>query len=514
MSDSEFRQADTNGDNSLDINEFRNFTAQRNNNGGGNGFTSNSSSFESSSSSGGALGGASYGASYQGESGLAGGAGYGAAGLAGSSGYESSSFSSSTGYGAAGLAGGAGYGAAGLAGGAGYGAGGLSGGSGYEASGFSSSAGYGAAGGAAGYGASSSESVNTTSVQRYATDAQGLFQDSNPQIIRRPAPGGPLTYTQNIRVRFLQPPPIPPPGPLIIKEVRPPQPPVQPPLRIRQQAPPRPQPPPLILLIRKLAALPVPPRSTIIERIAAAPPRPRDIIIERWVPYGAASKRRTVVQRAAAAQAYQQPRNVIIQYESVQARIVRQFQKLGVQPENPQAYVQRYGAQLLDSVTLVQQARAAGVVEDISPPVVPGSFAATEGQFSSTGGASGAGGLTGQGFGGIAGEMNFEATAGGVGSSSNIAHSSFEAHGGGVIGIDSPAAFSSHVGGAGEGATGFGATGVLSQSFSGAGESVQTFGAGSNVGPGSGFAPSTLFNAADTNHDGALSQREFNAAGY
>ncbi|CAF1589384.1 unnamed protein product, partial [Adineta steineri] len=164
MSDSEFRQADTNGDNSLDINEFRNFTAQRNNNGGGNGFTSNSSSFESSSSSGGALGGASYGASYQGESGLAGGAGYGAAGLAGSSGYEAASFGGSAGF------------------------------------------------GAAGYGASSSESVNTTSVQRYATDSRGLFQDSNPQIIRRPAPGGPLTYTQNIRVRFLQPPPIPPPG--------------------------------------------------------------------------------------------------------------------------------------------------------------------------------------------------------------------------------------------------------------------------------------------------------------
>ncbi|CAF0737672.1 unnamed protein product [Adineta steineri] len=487
---------------------------QQNNFNGGNGFTSESSSYESSSSSssGGALGGANYGASFGSEvaSGLAGGAGYGAAGLAGSSEYESSSFSSSTGYGA---------------GGAGYGAAGLAGSSGYEAASFGGSAGY----GSAGYGASSSESVNTTSVQRYATDSRGLFQDSNPQIIRRPAPGGPLTYTQNIRVRFLQPPPIPPPGPLIIKEVRPPQPPAPAPLRIRQQAPPRPQPPPLILrerppvppqsvasqtVVRRLAALPVPPRSTIIERIAAAPPRPRDIIIERWVPYGAAAKRRTIVQRAAAAQQYQQPRNVVIQYESAQARVVRQFQRLGVQPENPQAYVQRYGAQLLDSVTLVQQARAAGVVEDISPPVVPGSFAATEGQFSATGGASGAGGLTGQGFGGIAGEMNFEATAGGVGSSSNIAHSSFEAHGGGVVGIDSPAAFSSHVGGAGEGATGFGATGVLSQSFSGVGESVQTYGAGSNVGPGSGFAPSTLFNAADANHDGVLSQREFNAAGY
>ncbi len=87
--------------------------------------------------------------------------------------------------------------------------------------------------------------------------------------------------------------------------------------------------------------------------------------MERWVPYGAAAKRKTIVQRAAAATAYAAPRNVIIQYEQAQVRIVRQFQRLGVTPENPQAYVQRYGAQLLDAQTLVQQARAAGVVEDI-----------------------------------------------------------------------------------------------------------------------------------------------------
>ena len=47
-----------------------------------------------------------------------------------------------------------------------------------------------------------------------------------------------------------------------------------------------------------------------------------------------------------------------------------------------------------------------------------------------------------------------------------------------------------------------------------AGESIQTYHAGSTSGPGSGFAPSTLFNAADANHDGLLSQREFNVAGY
>jgi hypothetical protein len=40
-----------------------------------------------------------------------------------------------------------------------------------------------------------------------------LFQDPNPpQIIRRPAAKGPITYRQNVSVRFLQPPPVPPPG--------------------------------------------------------------------------------------------------------------------------------------------------------------------------------------------------------------------------------------------------------------------------------------------------------------
>ena len=54
--------------------------------------------------------------------------------------------------------------------------------------------------------------TQSTTVQQYETDAQGNFKDANPQVIRRPAQGGPLTYTQNIKVRFLQPPAVPPPG--------------------------------------------------------------------------------------------------------------------------------------------------------------------------------------------------------------------------------------------------------------------------------------------------------------
>lgn len=58
----------------------------------------------------------------------------------------------------------------------------------------------------------STASQSSAVVQQYETDAQGNFKDSNPQVIRRPTPGGQTTYTQNIHVRFLQPPPVPPPG--------------------------------------------------------------------------------------------------------------------------------------------------------------------------------------------------------------------------------------------------------------------------------------------------------------
>lgn len=90
-----------------------------------------------------------------------------------------------------------------------------------------------------------------------------------------------------------------------------------------------------------------------------------DIIIERWIPYGAQAKRKTIVQRAEGAKDYPKPRNIIIIYEPIQVRVVRQFQRLGITQENPQVYIQRYGATLLDPQTLVQQARAAGVIEDI-----------------------------------------------------------------------------------------------------------------------------------------------------
>jgi hypothetical protein len=54
----------------------------------------------------------------------------------------------------------------------------------------------------------SSSAVTTN----YPTDAQGLYQDPNPTVIRRPALENAQSYVQRVIVRFLQPPPVPPPG--------------------------------------------------------------------------------------------------------------------------------------------------------------------------------------------------------------------------------------------------------------------------------------------------------------
>jgi hypothetical protein len=439
-----FNQADTNQDGGIDPNEFNQFV---------------------SGGLSGGYGGAGYGLGAGGSSGYQSGVSYGSSGYGAGAvggGYESASYESSTGYG-----GGVGLGVGGgLSVGGGLGVG-LAGGQAYESS--------------------SSAFSSQTAVQTYPTDAQGLYLDANPQIIRRPAAGGVQTYTQNIKVRFLQPPPVPPPGPLIIKEVRPPQPPAPAPLRIRQQAPPLPQLPPLILrekppvapvsiasqtVIRRLAALPVPPRSVIIERLPPLPPRPRDIIIERWVPYGAQAKRQTIVQRAAAAQQYASPRNVIIQYEPVQVRIVRQFQRLGVTQANPAAYLQQYGASLLDAATLVQQARSAGVVEDISPPLVGGVgySAATYGQevagglgssssFESSGYGAGVGGGLALGGGGLGGGA-----------------SSYESSSYSSTGYGGDAGYGVALGGAGLGAGGLGG-GYQSSSYE-----SSSYGVGGGVG--------------------------------
>ncbi|CAF2712568.1 unnamed protein product [Rotaria sp. Silwood2] len=231
---------------------------------------------------------------------------------------------------------------------------------------------------------------NNDTDQDNSTSPGQIFYDPNPQIIQRKGSHS-VTYKQNIIVRFLQPPPIPNAGPLIIKEVRAPQPSPLPPLVIKQRPTPPKTPPPLIIrekppplpstlatkvITRQLPPEPASPRAVIIERLPPLPPKPRDIIIERWLPYEIVNqKRKVIVQRVPkSSKERSKPKNVIITYEPVQAKIVRNFQKQNVIREDPQTYLKRYGSQLYDPNLVIEQARAIGVIEDLNPP---GSFIST-----------------------------------------------------------------------------------------------------------------------------------------
>lgn len=183
--------------------------------------------------------------------------------------------------------------------------------------------------------------------------------DPNPQIIKKHANDA-VTYKQEVAVRYLRPPTPPPPGPLIIKEVRNPALPAAPPIVIRQR-PPRPAtPPPLIIrerppqppvqlapkvVTKPLPPPPPPPRRVIIERMPPLPPKPQSIIVERWLPYKQ-QKRRVVYQKAPPVQAPAPQKNLIIQWEGTQARVVKEFRNLGIIKADPNTYVQQYGTQL------------------------------------------------------------------------------------------------------------------------------------------------------------------------
>jgi len=83
----------------------------------------------------------------------------------------------------------------------------------------------------------------------------------------------------------------------------------------------------------------------IIERMPPLPPKPQSIIVERWLPYKQ-QKRRVIYQKAPAVQPPAPQKNLIIQWEGTQARVVKEFRNLGIIKADPNTYVQQYGPQL------------------------------------------------------------------------------------------------------------------------------------------------------------------------
>ena len=185
-----FNQADSNQDGAIDRNEFSQWAGSA-----GGSATGGAAQYDLNTA-GGTAGGfesSSYDSSSYSATGGAGGA------FGGDGGYAAaSSFESSTG---GGISGGVVGGESNFA----------------SASSFESSSAGGGGGGynvVAGSQAASYTAETNAAWSRYGAEVTGtgLFVDANPQIIRRPAAGGVQTYTQNIRIRFLQPPPVPPPG--------------------------------------------------------------------------------------------------------------------------------------------------------------------------------------------------------------------------------------------------------------------------------------------------------------
>ncbi len=69
------------------------------------------------------------------------------------------------------------------------------------------------------------------------------------------------------------------------------------------------------------------------------------IIVERWLPYKQ-QKRRVIYQKAPPVQPPAPQKNLIIQWEGTQARVVKEFRNLGIIKADPNTYVQQYGPQL------------------------------------------------------------------------------------------------------------------------------------------------------------------------
>jgi len=185
-------------------------------------------------------------------------------------------------------------------------------------------------------------------------------EDPAPEVITKRSQQQ-LIYQQEVAIRYLRPPTPPSPGEIIVQQESNTVTSPAPPLIIRQQ-PPRPvTPQPLVVreappqppaqVGRKIITIsgrkiPPPPRKVVIERLAPLPSKPQSVIIERWLPYSQV-KRRVIFQKSKDAEpSLVKPKNVIIQWESPQVQVKKEFKDLGVIRANPLEYVSRYGQTL------------------------------------------------------------------------------------------------------------------------------------------------------------------------
>jgi hypothetical protein len=203
-----------------------------------------------------------------------------------------------------------------------------------------------------------------------ASAAVPLNVDPNPILIRK-KPAAPVNYTQQVSVKFLQPPPPQQPGDIVITQQKDVQAAPAPPKLIRQRPPLPVKPAPLVVRERPPLppapiapehhvipgkVIPPPPRKVIVERLPQLPQPPQDIIVERWLEY-APRTRRVVFQPAPRLIPAPAPKNVIIQWDSPAVALNRQFRNLGVSAAHPAQYAATFGASLVHPSAIPALAR-------------------------------------------------------------------------------------------------------------------------------------------------------------
>ncbi len=167
-----------------------------------------------------------------------------------------------------------------------------------------------------------------------------------------------IKYIQEVAVRHLNPPALPKPGDLIIREYQkqiPAGPPVvlrqegqraaTPPVQVYRQEPPR-APTPIPEQTVEVEGTPVPPpaRRVVLEKFPEQPAKPQNILIEKWLPY--APQRRRVVFKRSCVPPPPNPRNLIIEWQQPCVEVEKKCVDLGIVDADPEEYRRRYAPEL------------------------------------------------------------------------------------------------------------------------------------------------------------------------
>jgi hypothetical protein len=183
-----------------------------------------------------------------------------------------------------------------------------------------------------------------------------INHDPTPLIIQKKSK--PIECKREIAVKYLEPPKISTPGPIIINQMANIIPPTAPPIIIRQPAckpktpevvvirelPPEiPVPPPCKVINLPGQLLPPLPRKVVIERLPEYPDKPANVHVERWLPFKDL-KRRVKLMPKPADPPRPKIKNVIINWEKTKcSKINTEIKNLGVEKANPSCYLEKYG---------------------------------------------------------------------------------------------------------------------------------------------------------------------------